>query len=306
MTQITASTREEQIGADLMKIGFIGTGKMGLPMARHLANAGHDVVAYDIAGDQVAAARQAGLAVAASLAEAVGTAEVIFSSMPHDAAFTSVASQIAAAATPGALYIDTSTISPTASAAAAPQLAARDIAYLRVTVSGNNHMAEAAKLTAMVSGPSTAYERVRPLLAALGPTQFYLGDAEQARLMKLVVNLLIALTSGMLAEALTLGKKGGLDWQSMWNVITASAVASPIVKAKSEQLAVHDYTPTFTVDQMLKDVGLILDAGADLRVPMGLTALLGQMLQGAAAQGLAGDDYAAIIKSTGAAAGLTS
>lgn len=286
-----------------MKIGFIGTGKMGLPMARHLANAGHDVVAYDIAGDQVAAARQAGLAVAASLAEAVGTAEVIFSSMPHDAAFTSVASQIAAAATPGALYIDTSTISPTASAAAAPLLAARDIAYLRVTVSGNNHMAEAAKLTAMVSGPSTAYERVRPLLAALGPTQFYLGDAEQARLMKLVVNLLIALTSGMLAEALTLGKKGGLDWQSMWNVITASAVASPIVKAKSEQLSVHDYTPTFTVEQMLKDVGLILDAGADLHVPMGLTALLGQMLHGAAAQGMAGDDYAAIIKSAALAAG---
>ncbi|MGO4302316.1 NAD(P)-dependent oxidoreductase [Cupriavidus sp. RAF12] len=287
-----------------MKIGFIGTGKMGLPMARHLAAAGNDVLVHDVAPAQVAAARQAGLSVAASLAEAVGEAEVVFSSMPHDAAFAAVAAQVAAAARPGALYIDTSTVSPTASAEAAAALAARDIGYLRVTVSGNNHMAEAAKLTALVSGPKSAYERVRPLLAALGPAQFYLGEGEEARLMKLVVNLLIALTSGMLAEALMLGKKGGLDWAAMWEVINASAVASPIVKAKSAQLAVHDYTPTFTVDQMLKDVGLILDAGAQLRVPMGLTALFGQMLQGAAAQGMAGDDYAAVIKSAALAAGV--
>lgn len=287
-----------------MKIGFIGTGKMGLPMARHIAAAGHEVVAYDIAPEQASATRQAGLAVAPSLADAVGAAEVIFSSMPNDSAFSAVAGQIAKAARPGSLYIDTSTVSPAASAAVAPLLAERGIGYLRVTVSGNNHMAEAAKLTALVSGPADAYERVKPLLAALGPAQFYLGDAEQARLMKLVVNLLIALTGGMLAEALTLGSKGGLGWQAMWEVITASAVASPIVKAKAEQLAVHDYTPTFTVEQMLKDVGLILDAGADLHVPMGLTALLGQMLHGAAAQGMAGDDYAAVIKSAALAAGV--
>lgn len=288
-----------------MKIAFLGTGKMGLPMARHLAHAGHEVVTFDIAAAQVANARKAGLAVAASLADAAGSAEVIFSSMPHDAAFTAVAGEVAACVRPGAIYVDTSTISPAASAAAAAPLAARGAAYLRVTVSGNNRMAEAAQLTAMVSGPPIQYESVKPLIASFAPTQFYLGDAEQARLMKLVINLLIALTSGMLAEALTLGQKGGLDWTAMWDVITASAVASPIVKAKSAQLSVHDYAPTFTVGQMLKDVGLILDAGAGLHVPMGLTALLGQMLQGAAAQGFAGEDYAAVIKFVGQAAGLS-
>jgi Bll2680 protein len=107
--------------------------------------------------------------------------------MPNDAACTAVSGQVAAAARPGALYIDTSTISPPTSAAAAPALVARDISYLRVTVSGNNHMAEAARLTTLVSGPKEAYERVTPLLAALGPAQFYLGEAEEARLMKLVV-----------------------------------------------------------------------------------------------------------------------
>ncbi|MGO4326345.1 NAD(P)-dependent oxidoreductase [Cupriavidus sp. 2TAF22] len=288
-----------------MQIGFIGTGKMGLPMARHLAAAGHEVTGFDLAPAVLDAARQAGLKTAASLAQACGGKDILFSSLPHDAAFEAVGAQVAELAAPGTLYIDTSTVSPQASARVAALLAQRDVRYLRVTVSGNNKMAEAAQLTALVSGPEAAYEQARPLLAALGPAQFYLGEAEQARLMKLVVNLMIGLTSGMLAEALTLGAKGGLKWQDMWSVITASAVAAPIVKAKSAQLVEHDYTPTFTVDQMLKDVGLILDAGADLRVPLSLTALLGQMLQGAAAQGMAGDDYAAVIKAARLGAGLT-
>lgn len=287
-----------------MKIAFIGTGKMGLPMARHLTAAEHQVVGFDISSTQAEQARQAGIPVATSLPEAVQGAKVVFSSMPTDAAFLSVAGQVAEHAEPGTIYVDTSTVSPAASAQAARLLEGR-VTYMRVTVSGNNHMAEAAKLTSMVSGPAHAYEQIRPLLSLLGPKQFYLGEAEQARLMKLVINLLIAQTSGMLAEALTLGKKGGLDWKAMWEVITASAVASPIVTAKSAQLSVHDYTPTFTVDQMLKDVGLILDAGAELRVPLGLTAMLGQMLQGAAAQGFAGEDYAAVIKYAGTNAGLT-
>lgn len=287
-----------------MKIAFIGTGKMGLPMARHLAAAEHQVVGFDISPTQTEHAREAGIPVASSLPEAVQGAKVVFSSMPTDAAFLSVVGQIAKHAEPGAIYVDTSTVSPTASAEAARQLGDR-VTYMRVTVSGNNHMAEAAKLTAMVSGPAGAYDQIKPLLSLFGPKQFYLGEAEQARLMKLVINLLIAQTSGMLAEALTLGKKGGLDWKAMWEVITASAVASPIVNAKSVQLSVHDYAPTFTVDQMLKDVGLILDAGAELRVPLGLTALLGQMLQGAAAHGFAGEDYAAVIKYAAQNAGLT-
>ncbi|WP_426990949.1 NAD(P)-dependent oxidoreductase [Cupriavidus sp. 30B13] len=287
-----------------MQIGFIGTGKMGLPMARHLAAAGHEVTGFDLAPAVLDAARQAGLKTADSMAEASRGKDVVFSSLPHDAAFEAVGGQVAELAAPGTLYIDTSTVSPQASARVAAALAQRGVRYLRVTVSGNNKMAEAAQLTALVSGPADAYEQAKPLLAALGPVQFYLGDAEQARLMKLVVNLMIGLTSGMLAEALTLGAKGGLKWQDMWSVITASAVAAPIVKAKSVQLVEHDYTPTFTVDQMLKDVGLILDAGADLRVPLSLTALLGQMLQGAAAQGMAGDDYAAVIKAARVGAGL--
>jgi len=200
--------------------------------------------------------------------------------------------------------VDTSTVSQQASAEVAQVLAAAGVAYLRTTVSGNNKMAEAAQLTLMASGPRAAYESVLPLLKALGPHQFYLGEAEQARLMKLVLNLMIAQTSAMLAEALTLGRKGGLAWGDMWQVLGASAVASPIVKAKSAQLSQRDFTPTFTVEQMIKDLTLILGAGADSHVPLPQTALTFQLMQAALAQGDGQDDYAAIIKTVERSAGL--
>ena len=289
-----------------MKIHVVGVGKMGLPMALHLQAAAPApaVTVTDPSAERLQLARAQGLAVATNGTAALAAADVVLSSLPHDAALREVAAQVAASARPGAVYIDTSTVSPQVSAEVAQLLAARGIDYLRCTVSGNNKMAEAAQLTVMASGPRAAFDRVLPLLQRLGPQQFYLGDAEQARLMKLVVNLMIAQTSAMLAEALTLGRKGGLDWGDMWQVLNASAVASPIVKAKSAQLTARDFTPTFTVLQMQKDLGLILGAGAASGVPLPQTAMTMQLMHAAVAQGDALDDYAAIIKAVERSAGL--
>lgn len=282
-----------------------GIGKMGLPMAGHLHAAGHAVTVSDPGDERLQLARRQGLAVADDAAVAIGRADVVLSSLPDDAALRQVAAQVARSARRGAIYMDTSTVSQTASAEVAAELAAAGVFYLRATVSGNNRMAEAAQLTVMASGPRAAYETVLPLLRTLGPNQFYLGEAEQARLMKLVVNLMIAQTSAMLAEALTLGRKGGLAWGDMWQVLGASAVASPIVKAKAAQLSQRDFTPTFTVEQMIKDLTLILGAGADSHVPLPQTALTHQLLHAALAQGDGLEDYAAIIKAVERSAGLS-
>jgi 3-hydroxyisobutyrate dehydrogenase len=284
-----------------MRVHVIGAGKMGLPMARHFAAAGHAVTVHDVNEERLALARAAGLRVDA---RGLREAEVVLSSLPHDAALLAVGAQLAREATRGGLYIDTSTVSQQASAQVAQACDAAGVRYLRATVSGNNNMAEAAQLTVMASGPREAYDAALPLLRLLGPSQFYLGAGEQARLMKLVVNLMIAQTSAMLAEALALGRKGGLDWGDMWQVLGASAVASPIVKAKAVQLAQRDFTPTFTVEQMVKDLGLILQAGATGHVPLPQTAATLQLMQSAIAQGDGGDDYAAIIKVVERAAGL--
>jgi len=286
-----------------MKIHWLGVGKMGLPMAGHLHRAGHAVTVSDPDPARLALAQQAGLQVE-SAAQAMAAVDGVMSSLPDDRALLAVADLVARSARRGSVWVDTSTVSPEASAQAAAACAEAGVACLRTTVSGNNKMAEAAQLTVMASGPREAFDALLPVLQLLGPNQFYLGAGEQARLMKLVVNLMIAQTSAMLSEALTLGRKGGLDWQDMWQVLGASAVASPIVKAKSVQLSQRDFTPTFTVHQMIKDLELILGAGAAEAVPLAQTALTLQLMRAAVAQGDGADDYAAIIKAVERSAGL--
>jgi 3-hydroxyisobutyrate dehydrogenase len=279
---------------------FVGVGKMGLPMAGHLQRAGHRVTAFDPAPERRALAAAQGLAVAPSLHAALHDLDaadaLVISSLPDDAALRAVADAIAAHAPAGATWIDTSTVSPEASAAAAAQVAARGIASLRATVSGNNTMAERAALTVFASGDLAAYATCEPLFACWGPQHFYLGTGDQARVAKLAVNLLIVGTSTMLAEALALGERGGLDRQLLWNVIEASAAASPIVKAKAPALRADDYTPTFTVEQMRKDVSLIRAAAHALGVATPVADVAAAALDRAAAAGAGGDDYAVVIR----------
>ena len=287
-----------------MKLVFLGVGKMGLPMARHLMAGGHAVAVHDTDAQRLALAQAAGLTMATELGAALAQADGAMSSLPHDAALQSAAAVVAQHLPRGSFYLDTSTVSVAASAAVAKLFAPTGRDYLRVTVSGNNHMAEAGQLTLMASGPQAVWQRLAPLLKPWGSVQFYLGEGEQARLMKLVINLMIGQTSAMLAEALSLGSKGGLAWTDLWQVIGASAVASPIVKAKSVQLSQRDFTPTFTVPQMLKDIDLILAEGDALQVPLLQTAMTRQMMQSALAQGWAEQDYAAIIKVVEQSAGI--
>lgn len=282
-----------------MKLGFVGVGKMGLPMASHLLKAGHAVAACDAVPALAAAAVAIGATAAATPADAARGAEIVFSSLPDDAALREVAlggNGVFAGAKPGAIFVDTSTVSPAVSAEVAKGAAAKGVNYLRVTVSGNNKMAEAAALTVMASGDKAVYERCRPLLALFGPTQYYVGDAEQARTLKLVVNHMVYANIGGLAEALAMGSRGGLDWGQMIDVIGASAIGSPLLKAKSAALKARDYTATFTCLQARKDLGLIKDAAAASGVPAPLAAILAGLIEDCITHGEGSDDYAAMIK----------
>jgi 3-hydroxyisobutyrate dehydrogenase-like beta-hydroxyacid dehydrogenase len=283
----------------------LGLGKMGLPMAALAKAAGFSLVGSDPSAQRIDMAQQRGIPTvsAEALPSQLGKASIVLSSLPDDAALLAVAAQLAGVCK--GIWVDTSTVSPTTSAQAAKLCAAEGLEYVRATVSGNNHMLEQAQVTVMASGPADSYATVLPLLKCFGSQQFYLGAAEQARLMKLVINLMIVQTSSMLAEALTLGEKGGLDWQAMWQVISASAVGSPIVKAKAVQLSQRDFTPTFTVPQMIKDVDLMLSEASRLELPLPQLALTRQAMLAALAQGYAEQDYASIIRVAQAAAGIS-
>ena len=291
-------------GIQEMDILLVGAGKMGLPIARNIQRGGHRLSVLDSSAERRDLARAQGLEVAPTLESGLASAKVVITALPHDAAFESMASEIVARMKPEQIYVDTSTVSLAASQRVSRAFQEAQIPWLRVGVSGNPQMVEQKQLTTIASGPLEVYQRVLPLLKLLGEAQFYVGPRDEARVMKLAINLMVGGLSALLAEALALGQKAGLDWATMCEVIAASAAGAPVVRAKVAQIRHYDFAPTFTVGQMRKDVGLILDAGMDLRVPLPQTGAVAQLLLQASALGFDSEDYASVIKAVQQSAGL--
>jgi 3-hydroxyisobutyrate dehydrogenase len=286
-------------------VGFIGAGKMGLPMIEHIVRAGYRVVAFDPVPANLAAAQAAGAEAAADATVCIGAADALLSSLPNDDAFAAVARQVAGARKRGLVYADTSTVSPVVSAAAAGTLADAGIAFVRATVSGNPVVALAASLTVMASGPQEAYAFVKPLFATFGKTHFHLGGGEEARVIKLVINLMIAGTAGIMGEALALGEKGGLDWAQMLDIMGGSAVGSPMVNYKVPPLKKRDYASTFSGMQMIKDLDLILGEAAAVGMPATYAALTRQIYGAIAARGEGELDYISTVRYMERQGGIT-
>ena len=279
-------------------IGWIGIGKMGLPIAGRIAAAGYRLTAFDANAARLAMARQNGLNPANSAAEAVAGHAVVFTSLPDDAALRAALLAprgLLQAMAPRSILIETSTVSAEVSAELAEAARAQDVDYLRAPVSGNASIAHTGALTCFVSGPKAAFERVKPLLASFTRAQTYLGEAEQARFAKLAVNLMIAVSAGMMAESLALARKGGIAWRDILQVLDDSAVASPMVKYKTPPLATRNFESTFSCRQMAKDLDLILGAGHAVGVPLQLAAQMRESYGSLIAQGEGESDFIATV-----------
>jgi 3-hydroxyisobutyrate dehydrogenase-like beta-hydroxyacid dehydrogenase len=280
-------------------IAFIGIGKMGLPMSALVDKAGYTVTVFDPSPARIAAARVQGIAVAASQVDAVSGRTAVITSLPDDAALGAAMlgpTGLFAAMAQGSLLIETSTVSAEASAKVDAAAKARGIAYLRAPVSGNASIVHTGALTCFVSGPKDAFESARPLFAAFSRAQTYLGPGEEARYAKLAVNLMIAVSAAMMAESLTLARKGGIAWQDILKVLDDSAVASPMVKYKTAPLRTRDFEPTFSCKQMAKDLDLILGAGHAVGVPLQLAAQVRETYGSLVAQGDGETDFIATVK----------
>jgi 3-hydroxyisobutyrate dehydrogenase-like beta-hydroxyacid dehydrogenase len=272
---------------------------MGLPMSVLIAKAGYSVTAYDQSAARLADARAKGISVASSSAEAVNNRSVVTTSLPDDAVLRAVllgSNGLLAAMAPSSILIETSTVSAEASAEIDAAASAQGIAYLRAPVSGNASIVHTGALTCFVSGPADAFERVKPLLAAFTRAQTYLGPAEEARYAKLAVNLMIAVSAGMMAESLALARKGGIAWRDILKVLDDSAVASPMVKYKTAPLRARDFGSTFSCKQMAKDLDLILGAGHAVGVPLQLAAQVREIYGSLIAQGDGESDFIATVR----------
>ena len=278
----------------LNTIGWIGLGKMGLPICIRLKNAGFHVTAFCRNANAEAVAAANGFAVARTLADTAKDADVVVSAISDDPALLDIvlgAGGLKDCLTHSQTYIDTSTVSPDASARVAEALTPNRCAYLRAPVSGSTATATQAALTALVSGPSASFAEMTAFFAAFTKKAFWVGAGEEARYLKLAINAMVGATSALLAESLALARKGGLDVQTIMDVVSESAVASPLIQYKRGAVTTGDYTAAFSASQMLKDFDLIEQAAAATSCPMPLISSIRTLYAQAVAQGYGDQDF---------------
>jgi 3-hydroxyisobutyrate dehydrogenase len=278
-----------------LAVGLIGLGNMGTAIAERLLDAGYPLVVSNRTLEKAEALEGRGAVVAASPEELVAQAEVVLTSLADDEAFEEVAGEVLGAARPGTVLVDVSTVSPAASARVASRAEAASVGYLRAPVSGNPSVVRAGNLTFIVSGARETLEAVEPVLLAIGPTVHPVGDGEQARIVKLAINLMIAVLAQSMSEALVLGEAAGVSRADLLDVMGSSAVGAPFVKYKTEPLLRDDFSATFTTALMEKDIDLVLDAAEEAGVELPLANEMKAHLRAAVDAGYADDDFMALF-----------
>jgi 3-hydroxyisobutyrate dehydrogenase len=259
-----------------MKIGFIGLGNMGAPMAANLVAAGHEVTGFDVAGVSVE-----GVAAARSGAEAARGAEVVITMLPNGDILRGVAADILPAMTSGAVLLDCSTVDVASARAVAAQAETAGIGCLDAPVSGGIGGAAAGTLTFMVGGSDAAFAIAAPLFDIMGQKAVHCGPAGNGQAAKICNNMILGVTMIATCEAFALADKLGLDRQAMFDVVSTSSGYSWTMNAYCPAPGIgptspadNDYQPGFAADLMLKDLRLSQDAAAsaDADTPMGATA----------------------------------
>jgi 3-hydroxyisobutyrate dehydrogenase-like beta-hydroxyacid dehydrogenase len=281
-----------------MKVAVVGLGLMGTAIAERLLAAGHEVAVYNRTAGKAAALVGQGAVEVTECGAIWNSADVAVTMVADSSALeavTIVAGGLVSESARGKTLIDMSTVSADSSARVASAAAEVGLAFLRAPVSGNPVVVRSGNLGIMVSGDPEVFASADALLRDIGPNIFYLGPGEVARVMKLALNLMVAGTAQMLAEALTLGEAHGLERAEMLDVIAGSAVGSPFVKYKSAALVNNDYSSTFTTRLMRKDLDIALATAAEAGVPLPTTALIQQLLQGCISAGMADIDFMALL-----------
>lgn len=285
----------------MARVAFIGLGTMGRPMARHLIDAGHEVVACD--ADPARAATLGG-ATAATPAEAAREAEAAIVSLPSPAAVEEVVlgpDGLVSGLHPGVVVVDMSTSPPSLARRLAAELERRGFEFLDAPVSGGPTGAEAASLSIMVGGRLEVFQRCRPLLEAMGSLVEHVGGHGAGQSVKLANNLIVACTMAAISEACAVLEREGIDPRQAYEVFSRSTSDStvlrrrfPVPGVRPEHPASRDYEPLFRLDLLVKDLGLALELAAEHGVAAPVAAAAARAYDAALEAGLGALDYSAV------------
>ncbi|MHC5256378.1 NAD(P)-dependent oxidoreductase [Streptomyces sp. UC4497] len=290
-----------------LRLGWIGTGRMGFQLATRLLEAGHDVAVYNRTRAKAAPLEELGAVVVdqpVDLADRDIVFSMVSASVDLEAVTTGDGGLLTAEGSAPRVLIDSSTVSPGASATVRAAAAERGTEFLAAPVSGNPKVIAAGKLTVAVSGPRTVYEDVEPLLNLLGRSVTYVGEDEVARLVKIAHNVFLGVVTQSLAEITVLAEKGGVSRAAFLEFLNDSVMGSTFTRYKSPAFVNLDFTPTFTNPLLRKDFDLGLAAARSLEVPMPLASATAQLVAAAIGAGHVKDDFATLLLEQGRVSGI--
>lgn len=283
-----------------MEVGFIGLGTMGLPMVANLARAGHRLTVHDSRQGAVdAAAGLDGVTPKADAGEVAKRSEVLFTCLPNDEIVRQVylgPGGVAEGANPGLITCDTSTVSPQVSIEIQARLAGRKIRHLDTPMLGSQPQAVEGSLFYIVAGDADAAEKVAPLLAAMGKMQVYAGPSGSANRVKLIHNSLAAVTAVAVAESLALCIRSGVEPELFYRIVCEGGgmAYSTYFDRRAARVAAGEFSPTFALELMLKDVTLARKLADEAEIP----APMMEEARKTYAEGLAGgwgkEDFSAV------------
>ena len=281
----------------MANVGFIGLGTMGGPMAQRLLDAGHTVTGYNRTQSRAQWLVDLGMRWAGSPRAVAEAADVTLSMLRDTQALAEVAvgpDGLLAGLGPGKVYVDMSTVSPEASRNLAGRVAATGAQMLDAPVSGSSVTLLAGRLSIMVGGDPEIFERVKPILQAIGPTVNYVGGNGLAVTMKVATNLSLPVQVLAFCESILLAEKSGIPRETAIEVLLNSVVASPALQYRIPLILDPPDEPLFDVNMMQKDLKLALEMGEALGVPLPTTALSNQWLTAARGWGVGDRDFAAL------------
>src|SRR5215216_3249873 len=280
------------------KVGFIGLGIMGKPMARNLMEAGYELTVHNRSPEKAEELGEEGANVAATPREVAEKSDVIITMLPDSPQVREVVAGedgVLEGVKEGSLVVDMSTISPVVTEELAEAVKEKGASMLDAPVSGGDVGAIEGTLSIMVGGDEGDFERARPLFEAMGKTVTHVGPVGAGQVTKAANQIVVALTIEAVSEALVLGSRGGVAPEKILDVLGGGLAGNKVMEVKREKLLDHSFDPGFKVELHHKDLGIALAAGREYGVTLPVTAVVDQMLQDLITNGRGDRDHSALL-----------
>ena len=282
-----------------MKIGFIGLGIMGKPMAKNLLKAGHELKVHDLVTAAVEELVMAGAVKAHSSADAARGSDLIITMLPnspHVKAAVLGENGVLEGLTPGSILVDMSSINPIASREICLEVEKKGCFMLDAPVSGGEPKAIDGTLAIMAGGKQDVFDRVKDVLQVMGKSVTLCGDIGAGNTTKLANQIIVAANIAAVSEALTLGVKAGVKPEAIYSAIRAGLAGSTVMDAKAPMMMDGNFKPGFRINLHIKDLANALDTGHDVGAPLPLTAAVMEMMQWLKTNWYEGEDHSALVR----------